>query len=310
MKYQFPQAQRIKLGDVELDLYEQGSGTPVIFCHGFPEIAFSWRYQMQALADAGYRVLALDQRGYAGSTKSDKLEDYDINALCGDLLALLDYIDEPKAHFVGHDWGAIILWNMALLHPERMLSLCNMSVPYMQHHDQPPISLWEQLLGPDMYIVHFNRQPGVADAVFEQNRFQFLRNMYRKNLHLDPPKPEPGMALINIATSSECHGEAFLSDDELQVFDRAFEQSGFFGPLAWYRNLDRNWQITSGIEELITMPVAMIHGSYDMVPQLPNIKDFVPNVEVSVLECGHWIQQELPEQVNTILLDFLARQPD
>jgi pimeloyl-ACP methyl ester carboxylesterase len=164
----------------------------------------------------------------------------------------------------------------------------------------------EEILGGDFYFVHFNRQPGVADAVLDENTFRFLRNMYRKNQ--PPGKPEPGMVMINLANAETPLGEPLMSDSELAVFVSAFETSGFTGSVNWYRNLDRNWRLLADVNPIIRQPALMIYGDRDAIQRSERLTQFVPNVEVVTLDCGHWIQQEKPEETNQAILKWLGQQ--
>ena len=161
-------------------------------------------------------------------------------------------------------------------------------------------------MGPDFYFVHFNRQPGVADAMLNENTSQFLRNLYRKNQ--PPVAPAPGMMIINLAKEETPQGEPVMTDSELAVFVFAFETTGFTGSINWYRNLDRNWHLLADVDPIIQQPVLMIYGDRDPVAKSENLADFVPNVEVVNLDCGHWIQQEKPEETNRAIIEWLKQQ--
>ena len=163
----------------------------------------------------------------------------------------------------------------------------------------------EEMFGDDFYFVHFNRHPGVADAVFDEHASQFLGNMFRT--HLPPPEFEPGMALINLARTETPPGEPLMTEEELAVMVAAFESSGFTGSVNWYRNLDRNWHLVADVDPIVQHPALMIYGDRDPVARGANLTTFVPNVEVASLDCGHWIQQEKPEETNRLILDWLAR---
>jgi len=305
----FPQASFIDVNGITLEVFTAGSpGRPVVLCHGFPELAYSWRHQIDPLVAAGYHVIAPNQRGYGRSSRPAAVADYDIHHLCSDLVALLDHYGYDDAVFVGHDWGAIVVWNLAMLHPERVQALANLSVPFLERGSTDWVSFWEQALGGDFYIVHFNRQPGVADAVFDANVERFLGNLYRTRQWLAPPRElGPGMAMINLALSDQPTGDPLMSPAELAVFVDGFRHSGFTGPINWYRNFTRNWQTTADVRQQVDQPVLMIHGQYDMVPANPKLTQFAPNAEVHTLPCGHWIQQEEPEATNRLLLAWLAR---
>jgi len=260
---------------------------------------------MPALAAAGYHVIVPNQRGYGNSSRPDEVTEYDIEHLAGDLVALLDHYGYQDATFVGHDWGASVVWGLALLHPDRVNKVINLSLPYQERGEMPWIEFLELILGSDYYFVHFNRQPGVADAVLDENARRFLGNLYRKNVPLRAP--EPGMAMINLARAKMPLGEPVMSEADLAVYASAFEKSGFTGGINWYRNLDRNWHLLGEVAPIIHQPTLMIYGDRDVIPKSEKLADFVPNVDVVSLDCGHWIQEEKPEETTAAILNWLAR---
>lgn len=305
----FPKPTLIATNGIELEVFEAGrhnAGNPIVLCHGWPEHAYSWRYQVPTLVAAGYHVIVPNQRGYGNSFHPSQVTDYDIVHLTGDLVGLLDHYGYDDATFVGHDWGAMVVWGLTLLHPNRVNKLINLSVPYQERWEKPWIEMMEQLMGPDFYFVHFNRQPGVADAVLDKNTSQFLRNLYRKN-H-PPVAPAPGMMMINLANEETPQGEPVMTDSDLVIFVSAFEKTGFTGCINWYRNLDRNWHLLADVDPIIQQPALMIYGDRDPVAKSQSLADFVPNVEVVNLDCGHWIQQEKPEETNRVILEWLKQQ--
>ena len=304
----FPQPQQIAVNDIELEVFSAGQGRPIVLCHGWPEHAYSWRHQVTPLVEAGYHVIIPNQRGYGGSSRPEAVTDYDINHLTGDLTALLDHFDAADACFVGHDWGAIVVWAMAQMHPDRVPCLANLSVPLMDRGTREWVGFWEEQLGGDFYIVHFNRQPGVADAIFDAHTENLLRNLYRTNQWLHPaPELPPGMAIVNMAQAPQMPGDLMMSEADLAVFVNAFNKSGFTGGINWYRNFSRNWEILGAYEQTVTQPALMIYGTYDLVQPRADLQSVVPNVETHTLPCGHWIQQEQPEATNTLLLEWLQR---
>ena len=299
----FPEPTLIPVNGVELEVFEAGrqnAGRPIVLCHGWPEHAFSWRHQVPALAAAGYHVIVPNQRGYGNSSRPADVTEYDIAHLTGDLVALLDHYGYDDATFVGHDWGAAVVWGLTLLHPHRVDKVINLSLPYLERGETPWIEAMEAVLGSDFYFVHFNRQPGVADALFEANTFRFLRNLYRKNV-------PPGIALLDLAGAETPVGEPVMSDSDLAVFVAAFESTGFTGGINWYRNLDRNWHLLADADPIIRQPTLMIYGDRDTVARSARLPEFVPNVDVVSLDCGHWIQQEKPEETTEVILTWLAR---
>lgn len=298
----------ISTNGVTLEVFSAGGGQPVVLCHGWPEHAFSWRHQIAPLTSAGYHVIVPNQRGYGRSDRPDDVEEYDIAHLTADLTGLLDHYGYDRAVFVGHDWGAIVVWNLAMLHPDRVAGVINLSVPFMERPEVDWVTLWEHALGGDFYIVHFDRQPGVADAAFASNPRNLLRNLYRTGQWNDPPRePPPGMPLLHLVNATDPAGQPLMSEAELDVFVEAFEASGFTGGINWYRNFTRNWQLLADVPQRVEQPALMIHGRYDIVPPFERIRDYVPNVEIHTLPCGHWIQQEQPAETNQLMLDWLAR---
>lgn len=304
----FPKPTLIPVNGVTLEVFEAGkqnAENPIILCHGWPEHAFTWRHQVPALVAAGYHVIVPNQRGYGNSSCLSEVTDYDIEHLAGDLIALLDHYGYEKATFVGHDWGAAVVWGLTLLHPSRVDKVINLALPYQERGEIPWIEMMDAIFGGDFYFVHFNQQPGVADAVLDENASQFLRNIFRKNVPL--ALPEPGMMMINLAKAETPLGEPIMSDKELAVFVSAFEKTGFTGSINWYRNLDRNWHILGEVNPIIQQPTLMIHGDQDMIPKFEKLTEFVPNAEVVSLNCGHWIQQEKPEETNQLILKWLEQ---
>lgn len=305
----FPSPRLVPVNGIELEVFEAGrqhAGNPIILCHGWPEHAYSWRHQVPALVAAGYHVIVPNQRGYGNSSRPGEVTDYDIEHLAGDLVALLDHYGYKDATFAGHDWGAMVVWGLALLHPARVSRIISMSMPYQERGEMPWIEFLELILGSDYYFVHFNRQPGVADAVLDENASRFLRNLYRKNVPMLPP--EPGMAMINLARAESPLGEPVMRDEDLAVYIAAFEKSGFTGGINWYRNLDRNWHLLGEVDPIIRQPALMIYSERDVIPKSEKLADFVPNVDVISLDCGHWIQEEMPEETNQAIVDWLRRQ--
>ncbi|MEJ5102734.1 alpha/beta fold hydrolase [Chryseobacterium sp. MYb328] len=305
----FPNPTLISVNGVELEVFEAGkqnAGKPIVLCHGFPEHAFSWRHQVSALVAAGYHVIIPNQRGYGNSSCPSEVTEYDIAHLTGDLVALLDHFGYEDATFVGHDWGANVVWNLALLHPDRVNKIINLALPYQERGEQPWLEFMEAIFGGDFYFVHFNRQPGVADAIMNENTSQFFRNIFRKNI--PPAPPEPGMLMINLSRAENPQGEPLMRDNELSVFVSAFESSGFTGSINWYRNLDRNWHLMADVTPIIHQPTLMIYGEQDTIPQSENLKNIVPNLDIVSLDCGHWIQQEKPEETTQAILKWLEQQ--
>lgn len=285
----------VDVGDVRLRLFEAGDrGAPVlILAHGFPELAYSWRHQMPVLAEAGYHVLAPDQRGYGGSSRPEAVEAYDIHHLTGDLVGLLDSEvggGAGRAAFIGHDWGAMVVWHTALLHPDRVRAVAGLSVPPIPRARTRPTQRWREKFGEDFYMLRF-QQPGVADAEMAADVAATMREMFND---LSPSAP-PG----------------WISDDEFSYYVREFSRTGFTGALNWYRNYDRNWESTPQLTDArIHVPALFVGGTADPIGPTMNparAREVVagPYTETWISGAGHWVQQERPDEVNRILVEFL-----
>ncbi len=313
MKVTFPESKIYRLKEINMEVFEQGKGFPLVLTHGFPELAYSWRFQIPVLAEAGYRVIVPNQRGYGETDKPESVEAYDLRHLCGDMANLLDVLNLEKAVFIGHDWGSVVVWNMPLYHPEKVAGVVGMSVPFSPRGNFDPIPVLEQFLGSENYIVHFNRKPGVADAAFAAKPKQFFTNVFRHkhwvgaNEPLPGNRPGPAVSLMNMLEIKNPPGEPLMSEEEMNVFITAFKKGGFTGPINWYRNISRNWEISADLPQTIDVPCAMIHGTYDIVPKGGDVSKFIPNLEIITLDCGHWIQQEKVDEVNAFLVDWLKR---
>jgi pimeloyl-ACP methyl ester carboxylesterase len=315
--------EQVPTNGIELHVTTAGpaDGKPVVLCHGFPELWYSWRHQLSALADAGYRVFAPDLRGYGGSTLSKEVSDYGSDKLTGDLCGLLDHYGYEKAAFVGHDWGAMVVWELGRLHPDRVSSLFNMSVPYSAA-PAPPTEIFKVIFeGKFFYMLYF--QPvGPAEAEFEADPRHFLRTMLyaaggegmanANALAIDAPAE--GTRFLDILGTAPDVLPAWLTEADVDVYAAAFTQSGFFGPVSFYRNMDANWGRSKDIPASVyTFPVGFITGSLDPVnAMMPGAVEAMAGVMPDfrgghVVEgAGHWVQQEKPAETNAALLAFLA----
>jgi pimeloyl-ACP methyl ester carboxylesterase len=281
---------------VELQLVEEGHGNPVVLLHGFPELAYSWRKQIPALAAAGHRVLAPDMRGYGRSPAPGDVDAYDIVELCGDVAHLLDQRGIERAGIVGHDWGATVAWHFALMHPERTACVAGISVPLVPNPPAAPLPIMREHLGEDFYIVWF-QEPGVAEEALERD--------VRRTL-LTPAVWDAAWA----ARDEEPRVPRFMTEEDVAVYVAEFERTGFRGGLNWYRNIDRNWELTRGYDERkVEMPALFMCGTRDstmrwMSPDV--MKGRVTDLRVELVEgAGHWLQQERPDEVNAALIALL-----
>ena len=319
MSLAFPAAQRIRTNGITLEVHEAGprTGFPVVLCHGFPELAYSWRFQINALANAGYHVIAPNQRGYAGSDKPADVLAYDIHHLTGDLIGLLDHFGIEQAVFCGHDWGGLVTWQVPLLHPARVAGIVGVGVPFLPRAAEDPVVTFRRMWGDRMYIVNF-QDSLEADAVFGADPARVFDVLMRKNtLTLAEfnalPHEERVADLIRRIQSGPGVGELIGTPEDLQVYARTFRASGFTGPINWYRNWSRNWSTTAHVRQHVSAPALFIKAGNDLATAaIPDIEllmnGHVDDIETRLVpDSGHWVQQEYPEAVNGFLLDWLAR---
>jgi pimeloyl-ACP methyl ester carboxylesterase len=310
----------VAVNGIEMHLAEAGEPDseqpPVILCHGFPELWYSWRHQLPVLAAAGHHVIAPDQRGYGRTTRPDAIDDYDIVHLTDDLVALLDELGHEQGIFVGHDWGSMVVWHMALLHPDRVAGVCGMSVPYAARGEQSLIQVLEAVMGDRFfYILHF-QEPGKADADLGKDPREAMRRFLCAIGGEGRPENLIG-DLPNTATFWEWMPEApnlppWLSAEELDFFATEFERTGFTGGINWYRNFHRNWELTPQLlAAKIDRPSFFIAGERDPVLVMSSpagMANWLTDLRGTVLipGVGHWVQQEAPEATNEALLRFLG----
>jgi pimeloyl-ACP methyl ester carboxylesterase len=322
---QMPPVQYAKTNGVNMAYYETGprEGVPVVFCHGFPELAFSWRNQLRAFEAAGRRAIAPDQRGYGLTDRPGPVESYDLENLTADLVGLLDHLGVEKAVFCGHDWGGFVVWQMALRHPARTAGVIGVNTPFTPRSPADPIAIMRQRLGEEMYIVHFQK-PGEADAVLDSDVAKAMSFFLKRPIVGTPPSAgfatdrKPGdesvFPLIKILQAYDPATdprEKFLTDDEFAAFVETFQRTGFTGGINWYRNFTRNWERSAHLVDKVNVPSLMIMAENDAVLP-PSAADgmgaFIPDLEKTLIrESGHWTQQEKPEAVNTAILGWLNR---
>jgi pimeloyl-ACP methyl ester carboxylesterase len=300
---------------IRLAVRDEGSGPAVVLCHGFPELAYSWRLQVPALVAAGFRVLVPDQRGYGDSDRPADAAAYDIHHLTGDLVGLLDALAIERAVFVGHDWGGLVVWMMPLLHPGYTAGVVGVNTPYLPRAPVPPVGMIRAAFGDNHYIVHFQR-PGVADAALARDVRRVFTQLLRRGVPLAEVEARVAargrMPNLVEMVEDEPLGEPLVGDDVIQIYVDAFTRTGFTGGINWYRNLDRNWQTTPQLAGArITVPALMIVAEWDMAlrPELAEpMKRLVDDLEfVTIPRCGHWTQQEHPDELNRLLVDWLRR---
>ncbi len=311
----FPKPNIINTGEINMAVHELGDGPPVILVHGFPELAFSWRHQLPALAAAGYRAIAPDMRGYGATDKPRDVADYTIQHLLGDLDGLLDALSIERAIFVGHDWGAMLVWHMALLAPERMAGLITLNIPHIPRPPINPITYMRLKLGKDFYIVNF-QDSDEADRRFAEDPRRFIDTMMRvrhvSGDHVNQkPKKRAPLSLLAMLEQKHPAGDPLLSEEELNYYADAFAASGFTGPINWYRNWKHNWKTTKKVKQIVNVPALFVGAVEDRIigqKQIDGMRPYVSDLEIQMIaDCGHWTQQEKPAELNAIMLEWLER---
>ncbi len=328
-----PTQRIIEANNIRINIAEQGSGPLVVLCHGFPESWYSWRHQMRALAEAGFHAVAPDMRGYGKSDRPEAIDQYTIFHLVGDLVGVLDALDAKSAVVVGHDVGASVAWQAAQMRPDRVRAVVGLSVPFRPRATVRPTSAMPRTADAEFYMLYF-QEPGVAEAELERDPRSTLRNMLfgasgegvaaaRAAAAGSGAAPNLGMVpkggRFLRGPRSPARLPAWLTEADVDFYAGEFNRSGFRGPLSYYRNLDRNWEIQAALSGAqVTVPALYIAGDRDFIVSFPgmdqlvaNLKHFVPGLRKAQMlpGCGHWTQQERAVEVNAALIEFLRSLP-
>lgn len=305
---------------MRIHLVEMGDGPLVLLVHGFPESWYSWRHQLPALAEAGYRAVAIDVRGYGRSSKPEPVDAYGLLHHVADNLGVVHALGEERAAIVGHDWGSPIAWTSALLRPDVFTSLVMLSVPYSPRGENRPTEVLARLAGDDVFYINHFQQPGVAEAEIEDDVRSWLLGFYFTASGDAPPTKGPSMALVprggrlrdRLVVPADL--PPWLTEADLDVYVGEFERAGFRGPLNRYRNIDRDWiDLAPFAGAPITVPSLFAGGERDGptiwgASAIARFPQTVPDLRGShILEgCGHWVQQERADRTTELLLEFLA----
>lgn len=333
-----PPARMVWTNGIKLAVYEAGQGPAVVLLHGFPGLAFSWRYQIPALAAAGYRVIVPDLRGYGRSDAPNAVEQYDIAHLLGDLVGLLDALDVEKGIFMGHDWGGLLAWQMPLFHETRTGGVIGVNTPFIPHWmlwldpdlvaaalpkgrrfvadpKVDPIAQMRKVYRPDMYVLLF--QDGkTADEAMDRDPRATLRNSYRKDLMSSAgwgelPPNVANMAYYGKPLPKQLPGRDVLTDQELDIYADHFRRTGFTSAINWYRNLSRNWQADRDVDQTIRVPSLMVSAEHDVVlrPSMAaGMTGYVNDLERHIIaDCWHWTPEEKPDELNRLTISWLRR---
>lgn len=315
----FPAPQMINAAGVALAVYERDGDRsrkhpPVIFIHGWPEIAYSWKNQLSAFAQAGFRAIAIDLKGFGRSDAPKDPALYDALQMTTDFAALLDALDIEKAIFCGHDWGGALVWSMAQLHPNRVAGVIGLCTPLRPRPPAPPLEIIEKRFGPKHYFIQF-QQSDAPEALFETDPERFFHLMFRK----PAPKDKwaslvphvydlPGRFKDGPAPTKNA---GIIPEADIQVYIDAYKRSGFHGGINLYRNVDKNWRLMEGRGEEVRAPSLWIGAELDLFlppESADGMEALVPDLEKHIIEdCGHWMMWEKPDAANALMLDWLQR---
>lgn len=311
----------IETNGIKMHIAEQGRGDLVILCHGFPECWYAWRHQIGAIAEAGFHVVAPDLRGYGQTDQPKSVEAYNILQLTSDIVGLVHALDHEQAMIVGHDQGAPLAWHCALLRPDLFKAIALLSVPYRARtwDSSPPTEILKRMAGEQQLYVLYFQELGKVEAELEDNVRRSLRRMLYSASGDAPAKKRWRFLFDKSETFLDCMAEpeqlpSWLSEQDLDFLTQEFERTGFRGGLARYRNLDRDWELTSFLNGAkLQQPALFIGGEFDaavMMNQdlINQLETTMPNLRKQVLlpNAGHWIQQERPTEVNQLLIKFLV----
>jgi pimeloyl-ACP methyl ester carboxylesterase len=313
----------VETNGIRLHLAEAGAGPLVVLCHGFPELWYSWRHQLRALAEAGFRAVAPDMRGYGQTDRPDAIDQYTLLHILGDMVGLLDALGADRAVIAGHDWGAIVAWHAAQLRPDRFRGVIGLSVPFRARGSARPTTLMPQTEDAIWYQLYF-QEPGVAEAEYDRNvRVEF--RVGRIAISGDAPPstrpfgmvPRQGRWFRRDAQPPPL--PAWLTEADVDFYTAEFTRTGFRGGLNWYRNIDRNWELLAPFDGLrVTVPALYIAGDRDPVVKFPGmdrhiaeLAKFVPQLRRTIIlpGCGHVTQEERAAEVSIAMIDFLRGLP-
>lgn len=333
-----PPARMVSTNGIELSVHEAGEGPPIVLLHGFPGIAFTWRHQIPALVAAGYRVIVPDLRGYGQSSMPERVEDYDIANLTGDVAGMMDAMGVEKAVVIGHDWGGLLAWQMALLHPNRVAGVASMNTPHIPHwmlwlHPdivepvlpagqefrpdpaRDPIEQMREVYTPDMYVLMFQEKTAAEEGMNSAAR-AVLRGSLRKNLITpdqwgDLPPMAANMEYYGGPAPAKLPGDDVLTAAELDYYTKQYQRTGFTPAINWYRNLSRNWRAGRDVDQTVRVPSLMISAANDVVlrPSMTEgMEAHVPDLERHVVQdCWHWTPEEKPDEVNRLVTSWLTK---
>ena len=315
-KYPNINQRRVETNGISLNIAEQGEGPLVLMLHGFPESWYSWRHQFSALAEAGYHAVAPDMRGYGDSDKPFEIEAYNQVEVVNDIIGLIPALGYETAVVFGHDWGAPTAWSCALNHPDKVSAVGALSVPFRPRGDSPPLATLKAIFKDRFFYQLYFQEPGKAETELEKDPALTIRKFYHMasgemNTSLLSEKSADADLLSDLPDPGTEMGP-WISEEDVSFYANEFRQSGFRGPLSYYRNMDLTWELTKDSPRQISQPALFVAGERDGVilmaaDALKELDKHVTDLRVNKLipKIGHWTQQEAPQEVNQALIQFL-----
>jgi pimeloyl-ACP methyl ester carboxylesterase len=312
---------KIRTNGIDMHIAEAGRGVPVVFLHGFSELWYSWRHQVPAVAAAGFHAIAPDQRGYGGTDAPADVQSYSMRHLTADIVGLLDALDAEKCVLVANNWGSGVAWACAELYPERVAAMFHLNIAYAKRGDEPPTAFIRKFARDHFNFALYFQRPGVAEAELEKDPKDTIRR-FRYALSGDAPagtveylfmEKQAGTGMLEGMPNPK-QLPAWLTEADLDYYAKEFSRTGFRGGLNWYRNMDSDWRELPKIGATgIKQPVSYMGGRRDpsvvyapfdqMIAAAPKLR------QITFLEgCGHWVQEERPDDVNKELIEFLRRE--
>ncbi|KAJ6798527.1 Uncharacterized protein M6B38_209680 [Iris pallida] len=309
----------VEVNGIRMHVAEKGEGPAVVLLlHGFPELWYSWRHQIQGLAQRGYRAVAPDLRGYGDTDAPPSVSDYSIFHIVGDVVALIDSLGQDQVYVVGHDWGALVAWNLCMFRPDKVKALVNLSVAYRPWHQTAnPVEYFSSIYGDDYYVSRF-QEHGAVEAGFDRVGVNTLFKMI-----LTSRNPGPFMLQkdhdFGLPPNTQITLPSWVTEEDISYFTSKYEKTGFTNPINYYRNLEQNWKLTEpwrGIQ--IKVPTKFIIGDLDMTYHYPDVQDYihkggfkkdVPLLEEVVVmpDVAHFINQEKAREVTDHILEFIQK---
>ncbi|XP_034706620.1 epoxide hydrolase A isoform X1 [Vitis riparia] len=308
----------VSVNGIKMHVAEKGQGPVVLFLHGFPELWYTWRHQIIAMASHGYHAVAPDLRGYSDSEAPASFTSYTCLHVVGDLIALIDYLGADKVFLVGHDWGAQIGWYMCLFRPDRVKAYVSLTVPFRPRNPKiRPIEGMRAFFGDDYYMCRFQKPGEIEAEIAHLGSKEVLKRILTDRKPGPPCLPKENPFGIKAIPPSPL--PSWFSEEDLNYYARKYDEKGFTGGLNYYRALDLNWELTAPwTGEQVRVPVKFVVGDLDMVYTTPGVKEYVDSgafkkdvpclEDIVIIEgAGHFINQEKAEEINNYIVDFIRK---